>query len=147
MIGVVCGLVSAGGAFMTVPFMLFCGVSMTTAIGTGAALGVPVAVVGTLGYVFSGHQVAELPPLALGFVYGPALLGIVAGSVLTAPLGARAAHRMPVATLRRIFAGLLYVLAAKMALDLSPGRSGRSRTFVRTQGRADPEGSSLLVDT
>ena len=113
-IGVVCGLVSAGGAFMTVPFMLFCGVAMTTAIGTGAAMGVPVAIVGTLGYVFSGRHVADLPPLALGFVYGPALLGIVAGSVLTAPIGARAAHRMPVATLRRIFAGLLYVLAAKM---------------------------------
>jgi uncharacterized protein len=114
LIGVVCGLVSAGGAFMTVPFMLFCGVAMTTAIGTGAALGVPVAIVGTLGYMFSGRQVADLPPLALGFVYGPALLGIVAGSVLTAPLGARAAHRMPVTTLRRVFAGLLYVLATKM---------------------------------
>lgn len=114
LIGVVCGLVSAGGAFMTVPFMLFCGVAITTAIGTGAALGVPVAVVGTLGYVFSGRHVSDLPPLALGFVHGPALLGIVAGSVLTAPLGARAAHRMPVATLRRIFACLLYVLATKM---------------------------------
>jgi len=114
LIGVICGLVSAGGAFMTVPFMLFCGVAMTTAIGTGAALGLPVAVVGTLGYVFSGRQVPDLPPLALGFVHGPALLGIVAGSVLTAPLGARAAHRMPVATLRRIFAGLLYLLATKM---------------------------------
>jgi uncharacterized membrane protein YfcA len=114
LVGVVCGLVSAGGAFMTVPFMLFCGVAMTTAIGTGAALGVPVAVVGTLGYVFSGLQVHALPPLALGFVYGPALLGIVAGSVITAPFGARAAHRMPVVTLRRIFAGLLYVLATKM---------------------------------
>jgi uncharacterized membrane protein YfcA len=76
---------------------------------------VPVAVVGALGYVFSGRQVPELPPLALGFVYGPALLGIVAGSVFTAPMGARAAHRMPVATLRRIFASLLYVLAVKMA--------------------------------
>jgi uncharacterized membrane protein YfcA len=114
LIGVVCGLVSAGGAFMTVPFMLFCGVSMTTAIGTGAALGVPVAVVGTLGYMFSGWQVPELPPMAAGFVYGPALLGIVIGSVLTAPMGARAAHRLPVATMRRIFAGLLYVLATKM---------------------------------
>jgi len=89
-------------------------VPMTTAIGTGAALGVPVAVVGTLGYVFSGLQVPHLPPLALGFVFGPALLGIVAGSVLTAPFGARAAHRMPVVTLRRIFAALLYVLATKM---------------------------------
>jgi uncharacterized membrane protein YfcA len=114
-IGVVCGLVSAGGAFMTVPFMLFCGVAMTTAIGTAAAIGMPVAVVGTLGYVFSGWQVADLPPLALGFVYGPALLGIVVGSMLTAPRGARAAHRLPVVTLRRIFAGLLYVLATKMA--------------------------------
>ena len=114
-IGVVCGLVSAGGAFLTVPFMLFCGVTMTTAIGTGAALGVPVAVVGTLGFMFAGRQVADLPPFSLGFVYGPALLGIVAGSILTAPMGARAAHRLPVATLRRIFAGLLYILAAKMA--------------------------------
>jgi len=114
-IGVVCGLVSAGGAFMTVPFMLFCGVTMTTAIGTGAALGVPVAVVGTLGYVLSGQQIPDLPPFSLGFVYLPALLCIVAGSVLTAPWGARAAHRMPVATLRRIIAGLLYVLATKMA--------------------------------
>ena len=114
-IGVVCGLVSAGGAFMTVPFMLFCGVAMTTAIGTGAALGLPVAVIGTIGYVFSGRHVPDLPPLALGFVYGPALLGIVAGSMLTAPWGARAAHRMPVVALRRIFAGLLYVLATKMA--------------------------------
>jgi uncharacterized membrane protein YfcA len=113
-IGVVCGLVSAGGAFITVPFMLFCGVSMTTAIGTGAALGVPVAIVGTIGFVFSGWSVPQLPPWALGFVVGPALLGIVAGSVLTAPMGARAAHRLPVATLRRIFAALLYVLATKM---------------------------------
>ncbi len=113
-IGIVCGIVSAGGAFMTVPFMLFCGVVLTTAIGTGAAIGVPVAVVGTLGYMFSGFDVADLPPLSLGFVYGPALLGIVAGSVLTAPIGARAAHRMPVATLRRVFAGLLFVLATKM---------------------------------
>jgi uncharacterized membrane protein YfcA len=114
LIGVVCGLVSAGGAFMTVPFMLFCGLTMTTAIGTGAALGVPVAVIGTLGFVFSGLQVQGLPSTALGFVHGPALLGLVAGSVLTAPLGARSAHRLPVVTLRRIFAGLLYVLATRM---------------------------------
>jgi uncharacterized membrane protein YfcA len=114
-IGVVCGLVSAGGAFLTVPFMLFCGVAMITAIGTGAAMGVPVAVIGTLGFVFSGWRVAELPPLALGFVHLPALAGIVAGSMLTAPWGARLAHRLPVPTLRRIFAGLMYILATKMA--------------------------------
>ena len=114
LIGVVCGLVSAGGAFMTVPFMLFCGVAMTTAIGTGAALGVPVAMVGTIGYVFSGQQIPDLPPHALGFVHGPALLGIVAGSMLTASVGARTAHRVPVPMLRRVFACLLYALATKM---------------------------------
>jgi uncharacterized membrane protein YfcA len=113
-VGAISGLVSAGGAFITVPLMLFWGVAMTTAIGTGAALGVPVAMVGTLGYVFSGWRVADLPPLAFGFVYAPALLAIVTGSMLTAPLGARAAHRLPVRTLRRIFAGLLYILATKM---------------------------------
>jgi len=113
-IGVVSGLVSAGGAFMTVPFMLFCGVAMTTAIGTGAALGVPVAVVGTIGYVLGGLRVAELPAFSLGFVHVPALVAIVAGSTVTAPIGARTAHRLPTATLRRVFAGLLYVLASKM---------------------------------
>lgn len=113
-IGAICGLVSAGGAFLTVPFMLFCGVSMTTAIGTGAALGVPVAVMGTLGYVFSGWSVPGLPSMAVGFVYLPALVGLVAGSVLTAPLGARTAHRLPLGILRKVFACLLYALATKM---------------------------------
>ena len=113
-IGVVCGLVSAGGAFLTVPFMLLCGVAMHTAIGTAAAVGIPVAVVGSFGYVASGLQTNFLPSYSLGFVYLPALFALVIGSVATAPFGARAAHRLPVPVLRRIFAGLLYVLATKM---------------------------------
>jgi uncharacterized membrane protein YfcA len=113
-IGVLSGLVSAGGTFLTVPFMLFCGVAMHTAIGTGAALGIPVAIVGTLGYVASGLTAGHLPEYSLGFVYLPALAALVAGSVATAPFGARAAHRLPVATLRRVFAVLLFVLATRM---------------------------------
>jgi uncharacterized membrane protein YfcA len=113
-IGVISGLVSAGGTFLTVPFMLFCGVRMHTAIGTGAAIGIPVAVIGTLGYIISGWRVAGLPAYTLGFVYLPALALLVAGSVITAPMGARAAHKLPVDTLRRVFACLLFVLATKM---------------------------------
>ena len=64
--------------------------------------------------MLSGWSVAELPQFSLGFVYLPALLAIVAASMFTAPVGARAAHRLPVVTLRRVFAGLLYVLASKM---------------------------------
>jgi uncharacterized membrane protein YfcA len=115
-IGVVCGLVSAGGAFLTVPLMLLCGVAMHTAIGTAAAIGIPVAVVGSLGYAASGLHTDSLPGYSLGFVYLPALLALVIGSIATAPLGARAAHKLPVRTLRRIFAGLLYALATKMLL-------------------------------
>jgi uncharacterized membrane protein YfcA len=115
-IGVVCGLVSAGGAFLTVPWMLYCGVPMLTAIGTGAAIAVPVVFVGTIGYVVTGWQAPGLPPYALGFVYLPALLALVLASSLTASAGARLAHRLPVAVLKRIFAVLLYVLATRMAV-------------------------------
>ncbi len=114
LIGIVCGLVSAGGAFMTVPFMLWCGVPLTTAIGTAAAMGIPVAIVGSAGYIISGWQVPGLPPDTMGFVSLVALAGLVAGSVVTAPFGARLAHRLPIVTLKRIFALLLYILATKM---------------------------------
>lgn len=115
-IGVICGLVSAGGAFLTIPFMLWCGVPMRTTIGTAAMMGIPVAIVGTVGYVISGWNVPHLPPDAIGFISTLALVGLVAGSVITAPFGARLAHRLPVLTLRRIFACLLYLLATKMLL-------------------------------
>lgn len=116
-IGIICGLVSAGGAFLTVPFMLFCAVPMHRAIGTAAAIGLPVALVGTIGYVAGGLRVEGLPSSAFGFVYLPALAALVAASVLTAPWGARRAHALPVATLRRVFACLLYALATKMAIS------------------------------
>jgi uncharacterized membrane protein YfcA len=116
-IGAISGLVSAGGTFLSMPFMLWCGVPMRTAIGTGAALGLPVALMGTLGYVVSGWPVVGLPGWTLGFVYLPALAAIVLASIWTAPYGARAAHRMPVATLRRVFALVLYALATKMLIS------------------------------
>ncbi|MEO6269777.1 MAG: sulfite exporter TauE/SafE family protein, partial [Lautropia sp.] len=97
--------------------MLFCGITMHVAIGTGAAIGVPIAVVGTIGYILSGSQIDGLPPHSIGFVYLPALISLVVASVLTAPFGARAAHRLPVQTLKRVFACLLYVLAIKMVMS------------------------------
>jgi uncharacterized protein len=115
-IGIVCGLVSAGGAFLTVPWMLFCGVPMLTAIGTGVAIAVPVVFVGTIGYVATGWHAQGLPPHAIGFVYLPAVAALVAASGPLAAVGAQLAHRLPVATLKRIFAMLLYALATRMAV-------------------------------
>ncbi|MBL8514702.1 MAG: sulfite exporter TauE/SafE family protein, partial [Betaproteobacteria bacterium] len=114
-IGAVSGLVSAGGTFLLLPVMLYCGVTMHTAIGTGAAIGIPVTAIGTLGYIAAGWRVPGLPDPHLGFVYLPALAGLVIGSLVTAPMGARAAHRLPVAALKRVFALLMIVLAARMA--------------------------------
>ncbi len=115
-IGVFSGLVSAGGTFLLMPVMLYCGIAMHTAIGTGAAIGIPVTFIGTLGYIAAGRRVTGLPEFHLGFVFIPALIALVAGSLITAPFGARMAHRLPVMTLKRIFALVMFLLASKMAL-------------------------------
>jgi len=109
--------VSAGGAFLSMPFMVFCGVPMIVAIGTGAAIGVPLAVAGSIGYIIAGWNVPGLPPYSIGFIYLPALAAMVCASVITAPYGARLAHRLPVSSLRRGFALLLFLIATKMLLS------------------------------
>ncbi len=113
-IGLVSSMVGAGGAFLSVPFMTACNISMRNCVATAAALGLPIAVAGTIGFVVAGLGQPGLPPYTIGYVYLPALLAIVAASVISAPIGARAAHRWPVQKLKRAFAILLYVLAAYM---------------------------------
>jgi len=107
---------AVGGAFMTVPFMLWCNVPMLQAIGTAAVIGFPIALSGTLGFIVTGWRETGLPPYSIGFVYLPALFGVVAASVLFAPLGAAAAHRLPTVWLRRVFAILFYAIATRMLI-------------------------------
>jgi uncharacterized membrane protein YfcA len=110
-IGVVASLVGVGGAFLSVPLMTTCNVRIRNAVGTAAALGLPIALAGTAGFVVAGLRQAGLPPYTIGFIYLPALIAIVATSIILAPIGARLAHQWPVARLRRAFAGLLYTVA------------------------------------
>ncbi|HJW24044.1 MAG TPA: sulfite exporter TauE/SafE family protein [Rhodocyclaceae bacterium] len=117
-IGGVASLAAMGGGAMTVPFLIWCNVRPHQAIGTSAAVGLPVAFGGTLGYVMQGWSHPGLPTHSLGFIYLPALGIILAASLLAAPLGARTAHRLPVAVLKRTFAGLLLALSAKMLWTL-----------------------------
>ncbi|WP_153147530.1 sulfite exporter TauE/SafE family protein [Dechloromonas sp. H13] len=117
-IGAVSSLAAIGGGALTVPFLIWCNVRPHSAIGTSAAVGLPIAIGGSIGYVWNGWGHAGLPPGSLGFIYLPALGCILAASVLTAPLGARLAHRLPVRTLKRVFAGLLVLLAGKMLWSL-----------------------------
>jgi len=113
-IGVVSGVVGAGGGFISVPFMTWCNVKIHNAVATSAALGFPIALSGTLSNIYFGWSEPGLPAYSLGYIYLPALAVIASASVMMAPLGARAAHKMPVATLKRVFAVILYALAGYM---------------------------------
>jgi uncharacterized membrane protein YfcA len=113
-IGFLSGLVGAGGGFISVPFMVAHNVVILNAVATSAALGFPIALANTVGYVVSGSALPGLPAWSLGYVWLPALAVIASCSVLTAPLGARVAHRMPVAKLKKVFAFVLYGLASYM---------------------------------
>ncbi|MFS2205086.1 sulfite exporter TauE/SafE family protein [Variovorax sp. Varisp36] len=113
-IGFVSGLVGAGGGFISVPFMTWCNVSIHNAVATSAALGFPIAVANVLGYAVSGQSVQGLPAGSFGYIWLPALAVIAICSVFTAPLGAKAAHSLPVRKLKRVFASILYLLAAYM---------------------------------
>jgi len=113
-IGFLSGLVGAGGGFISVPFMTWCNIAIHNAVATSAALGFPIALANVTGYVISGLKVQNLPPASFGYIWLPGLLVIAMCSVFTAPWGARAAHALPVGRLKRVFATILYLLAAYM---------------------------------
>ncbi len=114
-IGLLSGLVGAGGGFIAVPFMTWCAVPIHTAVATSAALGLPVAIANTAGYMVGGWNLSNPLAGSFGYLYLPALAVLMPVTVLLAPLGARAAHGLPVAQLKRAFAVLLLLLAAYMA--------------------------------
>ncbi|MFD1711227.1 sulfite exporter TauE/SafE family protein [Ottowia sp. GY511] len=113
-IGFLSGLVGAGGGFVSVPFMTWCNVAIHNAVATSAALGFPIAVANVAGYIIAGQHIEGLPPYSFGYLWLPALVVIASCSVLMAPLGAKAAHALPVKKLKRVFASILYVLAIYM---------------------------------
>lgn len=113
-IGFISSLVGIGGGSLSVPFMVWSNIVVHQAIGTSAAIGLPIAIAGTAGYIFNGWDTPGLPDYTIGYVYLPALFGIATSSVLTAPLGAKLAHCLPVNTLKKIFAVLLLGFATNM---------------------------------
>ena len=117
-IGMVSSLVGIGGGTLSVPFLVWCNVAIHTAIGTASAIGFPIAIAGTIGFILNGWNVAGLPVGSFGFVYLPALFGIIITSVLAAPLGAKLAHSLPVDRLKKVFSILLFVVGTRMLAGL-----------------------------
>ncbi|MBQ9537075.1 MAG: sulfite exporter TauE/SafE family protein [Desulfovibrionaceae bacterium] len=117
-IGLISSFVGIGGGTMSVPFMTFCNVPMHEAVGTSAAIGFPIALAGTIGYILGGYNIPNLPPGCLGFVHLWALLGLATASFCTAPLGAKLSHALPTAKLKKCFAVFLLIVAFKMLYNI-----------------------------
>ena len=115
-IGFISSLSATGGASIVVPFLVKRNIAIHEAIGTAAAVGWPIAAAGTAGYIIAGWRTPGLPGHSLGYVYFPALAGVVIASVLMAPVGAAIAHRTPGRTLKRVFACVLFALATTMLI-------------------------------
>ena len=115
-IGMLSAIVGIGGGSLTVPFLVWCNVTMQRAVATSSACGLPIAIAGAVGFMLTGWQNQALPENSFGFVYWPAFLGIILTSVLTAPLGARLAHRLPARALKKVFAIFIAILGVRMLL-------------------------------
>jgi uncharacterized membrane protein YfcA len=116
-IGWASALFGIGGGTVTVPYLSWCNVRMQQAVGTSAACGLPIAVAGALGNIWTGWQNPALPALSFGFIYLPALAGIILTSVVFARVGANLAHRLNARVLKRIFSIMLLLVGLRFLLS------------------------------
>ncbi|GHE92303.1 sulfite exporter TauE/SafE family protein [Thalassotalea profundi] len=118
LIGLITGTISslmgiAGGAIL-VPVLTYFSMSIRHAIGTATVCGFVVATFGAIGFIVTGIDQEGLPNWSLGYIYLPALLGFISTSSLFAPLGVKWATKVPVKTLKKMFAAFLILVAIKM---------------------------------
>jgi uncharacterized protein len=136
--GALASLLGFGGGFFCVP-ILSRFVPMTTAIGTGAALGLPLAAAGVIAHL-TAPTPASCSAGCAGALYLPAIVAIGGVAVLTAPTGAAVAHVLPAPILRRVFAALLLLNAFNMSWRIIPPLPGIGPAILReaTASLLDP---------
>ena len=113
-IGLLSAILGIGGGSLTVPFLTNTQTPMKNAVAISSACGLPIACSATVSYIILGLSQPNLPNWSLGYVYLPAFFGIVCCSVLTAPLGAKLATKLPAQKLKRYFSLMLFIIAIKM---------------------------------
>lgn len=113
-IGSISALVSVSGAGLTVPYLMHQNIEAKRAIGTSAAVGFPVAISGTLGYLINGWDNTDLHNLIIGYIYLPAVILFAISSFFSTSLGARYATNMPADKLKKIIGVLSVALSIKM---------------------------------
>jgi hypothetical protein len=112
-IGWASALFGIGGGSLSVPFLTWCNHPMQRSVATAAACGFPIALVGALANVAVGWGNENLPTESVGYIYWPALFGMVLTSVPCARLGAKLAHRLSAEKLKKLFAVMLVLVAIK----------------------------------
>jgi uncharacterized membrane protein YfcA len=117
LIGNVSALTGIGGGTMTVPFLSWHNISIRKAVATSAACGLPIAVIATATYIYSSWSITNLPSHSLGYVHLTAFIYIVAISILTAPVGAMLAHKVPEKLLKKTFALFILLVSLKMIFN------------------------------
>ena len=117
-IGAVSAMVSIGGGALTVPYLTWQNVDIKKAIGTSAAIGFPISIAGTVGYLINGWTHKIPGEFTFGFIYLPAALFISATGFFTAPLGAKLSHKLPVSIVKKVFGVMLFGLSIKMLVSV-----------------------------
>ena len=120
-VGYISSLMGIGGGSLTVPTLVAFGATMHAAVGTSAAIGVAIAISGTVGFIISGWSVSGLPPLSLGYVNLVALALVAVLAAVFAPVGAALAHRLNQQTLKYVFAGFLVLVGLNMVWTVISG--------------------------
>jgi len=115
-IGFLSSLLGIGGGTLTVPYLLSRKLAMKNAVAVSSVCGFPIAVSSTVSYIVLGWKVDLLPEWGFGYIYLPALAGIIICSTLTAPIGAKLANKLPAKQLKRYFSIVLFLIAFKMIL-------------------------------
>ncbi|WP_298762942.1 sulfite exporter TauE/SafE family protein [uncultured Polaribacter sp.] len=120
-IGLVSAIFGIGGGTLTVPLLSNYGLKIQNAVGTSAACGLPIASAGAIGFLFFGQFInadikESLPNGILGFVHIYAFICVSLASFFTARIGAKIAHKLPAATLKKAFAVLLLIVGVKLML-------------------------------
>ena len=113
-IGWLSGVFGIGGGIFSVPYFYHRGLTMMNAIGTSAACGIPIALAGSISYMFIGFENINLPNNSIGYIYLPATLIVGLMSSITAKYGVNIAHRMKQKKLRIAFAFLVMIMALNL---------------------------------
>lgn len=113
-IGIAASMLGLGGGILMIPFLSRFDLDMKEIVSISAVCLIPASFVGTLGYIYGGWGIHELPAYSTGYIYWLAVAPLVAASFIFAPIGVRLVHTLPQSIVRHIFGLLLILISLHM---------------------------------